>query len=86
MDTHILHQIETDREPELTERDISWGRHGMSVGIVHDPADANYRELAYEALHVVVTLTAQLDRARLVIVAQREELRRYLAAQIRDAA
>ena len=80
MDMHIIHRIDPDTEPDLYERDIPWGRYGMAVAIVDDPDQANYRELAYEALHAVARLTVQLDRANVVIAALRDELRAGRAA------
>ena len=77
MGIHILPPI-TDREPELYERDIDWGRSGMSVDELEPDDlvdDANFRELAIEAIHMLARLTTQLDRANTIIVALHEENR-----------
>lgn len=65
-----------DDPPDLYASDISWGRLGMSVGIVEHGDEQSYRELAQQAIHRCAELTLRLDRATQTIVRLREDLRR----------
>ena len=86
MTNPILHPFDADREPELCAADIPWGVNGLAVGFVEDDDLASYRTLAHEAIHALARITAQLDRANILIIALHAELRRYVLTQMRDAA
>jgi len=75
MTESILHP-HPNTEPDLYARDIGFGRGGLSVGIVEDPADAaTVREMLSVALAQLATLTATVRRQDAIIEALRGELR-----------
>lgn len=68
-------------EPGLLATDIGWGWHGLSVGVVVDPADADtLRVMVRAVLDELARVTAQLERATRIIRELRAELRARRAA------
>lgn len=81
----MLHQIlprwpKADDPPDLTDRDIPWGRHGLRVGIIALGDERSYRELARLAIEECARLTAKLRQATTTITMLRTELRRLRRA------
>jgi hypothetical protein len=80
MTPRILHLKPSDREPDLYASDIPWGRGGLSAAVLERGDAESYRELAQAAIDALATVTMQLERANLVIVMLRAELRARRAA------
>jgi hypothetical protein len=76
VDRTILRFDADSAQPDLVASDIAWGRHGLSVGIVVDRADAaTLRLMLSESLAMVAKLTARCGQYE-VIVARLRAARR----------
>ena len=80
MDKRILHPFPAEREPDLYATDIPFSASGLSAGIVEVGDLESYRLVAREAILALARVTAQLDRANVIITMLRTELRARRAA------
>ena len=68
MDKRILHPFPVERELDLTETDIPWGRHGMSIGLVEDRADVETLRLVLsQALTLAARLTGRCRQYEVIV-------------------